>query len=305
MRSFIARSAALIIRASNPAPAITAKCSPFTRARIQRTTFTLQPDPHRLGEIGRNLQVRRKEIRRTGRKDGKDNLRPCHRVDTALDHSVASPYEDHLSALRQRVASVLGCLAALRHLIPKRIGQTLPRQHLPKLPQTATPPAPPTATPRRMPRASSAAAAAGPWPATSPPCRGSRQGDRHKGRGDPVVQAAFDIDQPANPGRRSSPRARRRYSTPLLARTRPRRHTPAGLDTTIRGRLTSADGWRCRNVAWRPGIGGLGGGPLRAGFGAVRGGSGADGREEMAWLDRAGKPVPFDLPPDRVLEFGE
>jgi len=138
MRSFIARSAALIIRASNPAPAITAKCSPFTRARIQRTTFTLQPDPHCLGEIGRNLQVRRKEIRRTGRKDGKDNLRPCHRVDTALDHSVASPYEDHLSALRQRVASVLGCLAALRHLIPKRIGQTLPRQHLPKLPQTAT-----------------------------------------------------------------------------------------------------------------------------------------------------------------------
>src|SRR6266536_3019827 len=132
MRSFIARSAALIIRASNPAPAITAKCSPFTRARIQRTTFTLQPDPHRLGEIGRNLQVRRKEIRRTGRKDGKDNLRPCHRVDTALDHSVASPYEDHLSALRQRVASVLGCLAALRHLIPKRIGQTLPRQHRPR-----------------------------------------------------------------------------------------------------------------------------------------------------------------------------
>jgi hypothetical protein len=108
------------------------------RPGVQRAAIPVQPDPHRRGEVGGNMQVRREEIRGAGRKDRQHRLRPGHGVDAALDRPVAAPDEDHLGAVRQRPASILRRLAALRHLIPQRIGDSLPRQHLPQLPQTAT-----------------------------------------------------------------------------------------------------------------------------------------------------------------------
>ena len=107
------------------------------RSGVERAALPVQPDPHGLGDIGGNLQVLRQEVRRPGRHDGQDGLRPGHGVDAALDRPVAAPDEQHLGALRQRAAGVFRCLAALRHLVPERIGHALPRQHPPELPQAA------------------------------------------------------------------------------------------------------------------------------------------------------------------------
>ena len=63
-----------------------------------------------------------------------------------------------------------------------------------------TRPAPPAATPTTMPAASSAAAAADRARRSGSGGR-SRQRDRHERLGDPVVEAAFDVDQPVDPGR--------------------------------------------------------------------------------------------------------
>jgi len=103
------------------------------RSGIQRTAVPAQPDPDRLGEAVRNTQVRGQQVRRAGREDREHGLRPGQRVDAALDHPVAPPDEDHVSAVRQRAAGVFGCLAALGHLIPERVGESLPRQHRPEL----------------------------------------------------------------------------------------------------------------------------------------------------------------------------
>ena len=108
------------------------------RSGVQQALLTVQPGPYGLGEVGRDLQVRREEIRRAGRQDRQHGLRPGHGVNAALDRPVAAPDEDHLSAQSQRAASALRRFAALRHLVPERISNALPRQHLPKFPQTAT-----------------------------------------------------------------------------------------------------------------------------------------------------------------------
>ncbi len=39
------------------------------RPGIQRAAVPVQPHPHRLGEVGRNMQVRRQQIRCAGRED--------------------------------------------------------------------------------------------------------------------------------------------------------------------------------------------------------------------------------------------
>src|SRR6266536_2943602 len=107
------------------------------RTGVQQPALPAQPYPHRLGQVGGDPQVPREQIRRAGRQDRQHSLRPGHGVDAALDRPVAAPDEYHLSAVRQRAAGALGCLAALRHLQPERIGNALPRQHLTKLPQAA------------------------------------------------------------------------------------------------------------------------------------------------------------------------
>jgi hypothetical protein len=107
------------------------------RPGVQRAAVPVQPDPDRLGEIVRHSQVRRQEIRRAGREDRQHGPRPGHGVDAALDRPVTAPDEDHLGAVGQRAAGAPGRLAALGHLVPQRVGESLPRQHLPELGQPA------------------------------------------------------------------------------------------------------------------------------------------------------------------------
>jgi hypothetical protein len=63
------------------------------RSGIEWAALPVQPDPHGLGEIGGDLQVLGQEVRRPGRQDGQDGLRPGHGVDAALDRPVAAPDE--------------------------------------------------------------------------------------------------------------------------------------------------------------------------------------------------------------------
>src|SRR5580693_887269 len=81
-------------------------------------------------------------------------------------------------------------------------------------------------------------------------------------------------------------------------------------ESGLRSRRSS--GWCRGNVGWRDSTGsslalsGLaGGGPLGAGLVAECGDGGCDRREEMVWVDGAREPVALDLPPYRILEFGE
>jgi hypothetical protein len=77
---------------------MTAKCSPFTDPVSSRGRSPCSPTRTAAGEVGRDLQNRRQEIRCAGRKDREDSTHADHGVDAALDRPVASPDEYHLSA---------------------------------------------------------------------------------------------------------------------------------------------------------------------------------------------------------------
>ena len=62
MRSFMPRSASRIMRASKPAPAMTANRSPLTFAEIELAVGAVQPDAHGLGDVLRDAEVRREEV---------------------------------------------------------------------------------------------------------------------------------------------------------------------------------------------------------------------------------------------------
>ena len=138
-RPFCPRPASLIMRASSePRASHDREVLTVQRAGIESAGLAFQPDPHRLREVGRDLQVRRQEIGRASGQDGQDSVRPGHRIDAPLDGPVAAPDEYHLSALRQGTARVFRCLPAFRHLVPERVGDAFPRQYLPELTQPAT-----------------------------------------------------------------------------------------------------------------------------------------------------------------------
>jgi hypothetical protein len=80
-----------------------------------------------LGEVIGDPQVHRQEVRRAGWQDRHGHARPRHRVDAALDGTVATPDEQHVSTLRHGAASVFGRESALGHLVPDRIGDALLR----------------------------------------------------------------------------------------------------------------------------------------------------------------------------------
>jgi hypothetical protein len=108
------------------------------RPCVQPTPVAVQPDLHRLGEIVRYLQVRRQQVRGPGGQDRHRRVGPRHRVDAALDGAIATPDEQHVSPLGGGPAGVLGCAAALLHLVPQRVGDAFPSQDLPQLGQAAT-----------------------------------------------------------------------------------------------------------------------------------------------------------------------
>ena len=69
-------------------------CSPARPASVAFTklaTIPVQADPHRLGEVGRDFQVGRQQIRCAGWKDRNDGAGPGHGIDAALDRPVAPP----------------------------------------------------------------------------------------------------------------------------------------------------------------------------------------------------------------------
>ena len=72
-----------------------------------------------------------------GRKDGNHCTGPGQRIDAVLHHSVATPHEQDLSAMRAGTAGNLRSFAALSHLIPLRVVDTLRRQSFPEAGQTA------------------------------------------------------------------------------------------------------------------------------------------------------------------------
>ena len=124
--------------ASKPAPAITAKCSPFTQSGIQRAASPVQPDPDRFGDVGRDAEILREQVE-YAQAGGIATavLAPATASIAALHRAVAAPDEDKLGARRDRAANTLRRLAALRHLVPDRVGMSLLVQHPPELIQAA------------------------------------------------------------------------------------------------------------------------------------------------------------------------
>ena len=77
------------------------------------------------------------QIRRAGRDDRETHVRAGEHVDAALNHPVAAPGEDELRALVQRPSNLGGRLAALRHLAPERLVDSLGCEDATKLGQSA------------------------------------------------------------------------------------------------------------------------------------------------------------------------
>jgi hypothetical protein len=107
------------------------------RPGVQPAAVAVQPDPHRLGEVVRDLQVRSQEVRGAGGQDRHGRVHSGHGVDAALDGAIATPDEQDVHALLSCATSVFGCVAALLHLMPQRVGHSLPGQDLPELGQAA------------------------------------------------------------------------------------------------------------------------------------------------------------------------
>jgi hypothetical protein len=107
------------------------------RSRVQPSSVPVQPDLDRLGEVVRHLQVRRQQVRGPRGQDRHRRIGPRHRVDAALDGAVATPDEQHVDPPGGGPAGVLGCAAALLHLVPQRVGDAFPSQDLPQLGQAA------------------------------------------------------------------------------------------------------------------------------------------------------------------------
>jgi hypothetical protein len=107
------------------------------RSGVQPSPVPVQPDLHRLGEIGWHLEVRRQQVRGPGGQDRHRRAGPRHRVDAALDRAVAAPDEQHVNPFGGGPARVLGRAPALVHLVPQRVGDAFPGQDLPQFRQPA------------------------------------------------------------------------------------------------------------------------------------------------------------------------
>jgi len=105
------------------------------RADVHAAVVSVQPDPHRLGDVVRDLQVLRQEVRRSCGQDRHRRVRPGDGVDAALDGAIAAPDEQHVNAPGSRATRVLGCAAALGYLVPPRSGHAFGGQDLPKIGQ--------------------------------------------------------------------------------------------------------------------------------------------------------------------------
>ena len=104
---------------------------------IELAPVAVEADHDRLLDVLRDAEVRREKIGSAGRQDRERRLRAAHRVDRALDGSVASPDEEQIGALRERALHLLRCEAALRHFDPDRIADSLTREFAPELHQAA------------------------------------------------------------------------------------------------------------------------------------------------------------------------
>ena len=97
----------------------------------------MQPDPHRLGEIVRHVQVRRQQVRGPRGQDRHGGVRVRYRVNASLDGAVATPDEQHVGPFGRRPPRVLGSAAALLHLVPEWIGHAFEGQDPPQFGQAA------------------------------------------------------------------------------------------------------------------------------------------------------------------------
>ena len=116
------------MRASKPAPAMTAKCSPFTvpRSSLRRPA---EPDPRRRRRSpggSRGSSRRGWPCRPAGSRASPST---GEHVDALLHEAVAAPREDELGAVVERPLDLLRRLLALRHLEPLRIRHTLRLEH--------------------------------------------------------------------------------------------------------------------------------------------------------------------------------
>ena len=136
-RSLSPPSASLIICASKPAPAITAKRSSFMRPT---SSVRRAPSSPMRTASSMSCGISRFEAKRLAVPAGTIAIVACgsgERVDAALHHSVAAPDEEQVGAFGEGALDLLRGLAALRHLVPERIRHALLLELAPKLDQPA------------------------------------------------------------------------------------------------------------------------------------------------------------------------
>ena len=106
-------------------------------ANVDAAPLSVESDFDRLLDVGGHAEVRCEQIRRSGGDDGEGDVGAGGDVDAALEHAVASPDEDELGLCVEQAAHRLGRLAALRHLVPQRIGDSCPLEGAAQLQEPA------------------------------------------------------------------------------------------------------------------------------------------------------------------------
>ena len=132
-----ASPASRIIAASKPAPAMTAKRSPLNRPT---SSCAAPPCSPTATASSMSLGMPRLVANRFAVPAGtiaRLTLRAGEHVDAALHHPVAAPGEDQLRTLVERALDLRRRLAALRHLAPERIVDSLGCENATKLGEAA------------------------------------------------------------------------------------------------------------------------------------------------------------------------
>ena len=104
---------------------------------VESAPLAAKPDRDRLLDVLRDAEIRGEQVGGAGRQDRKRRVGTCERVDAALHRPVAAPDEEELGALVTCALHLFRGVAALRHLDPERILDTLARQFPPQLGQAA------------------------------------------------------------------------------------------------------------------------------------------------------------------------
>src|SRR5262249_24312749 len=89
--------------------------------QVQTPALAMESNVDRPGQVARDADVAREQVRRASRNDGNRRARTHQGVRTTLHHAVPTPDEDQVATPSQRLTYLAGSLPALRNLVPQHV----------------------------------------------------------------------------------------------------------------------------------------------------------------------------------------